>query len=73
MPAPATRSSEGDKPLEELDRVKLIKAVHDKGRLLGPGLTGTVVLCHGSDAYEVEFDSIDDDFFQIPAEYLEKI
>ena len=56
----------------ELDRVKLTRAVDDKGRKLAPGLQGTVVLCHGTAAYEVEFDSIDDDFFQISASDLEK-
>ena len=59
--------------LGELDRVALKRAVSDKGRALPPGLTGTVVLCHGATAYEVEFDAIDGDFFQIPAEDLEKI
>jgi len=54
-----------------LDRVKLVKAVSDRGRALGPGLQGTVVLCHGAEAYEVEFDGIDD-FFQISAKDLEK-
>jgi hypothetical protein len=58
--------------LHELDRVKLVKAVSDRGRALGPGLQGTVVLCHGAEAYEVEFDGIDD-FFQISAKDLEKI
>jgi hypothetical protein len=58
--------------LHELDRVKLVKAVSDKGRALGPGLQGTVVLCHGLEAYEVEFDGIDD-FFQISAKDLEKV
>jgi hypothetical protein len=58
--------------LQELDRLKLVKAVTDKGRALGPGLRGTVVLCHGSEAYEFEFDGIDD-FFQVSAKDLEKI
>lgn len=58
--------------LAELDRVRLTKAVSDKGRQLAPGLKGTVVLCHGTEAYEVEFDAIGDDFFQIAAKDLEK-
>jgi hypothetical protein len=58
--------------LGELDRVTLRRAVTDKGRMLAPGLKGTVVLCHGTDAYEVEFDDIADDFFQIAAKDIEK-
>jgi hypothetical protein len=58
--------------LDELDRVKLVKAVTDKGMALGAGMRGTIVLCHGAEAYEVEFDGIDD-FFQISARDLEKI
>ncbi len=57
----------------ELDRVKPRRTVNDKGRKLAPGLQGTVVLCHGNAAYEVEFDSIDNDFFQISAGDLEKV
>jgi hypothetical protein len=76
MPAITTGKTEARKSvhltgLRELDRVKLVSAVSDKGRALGPGLQGTVVLCHGSEAYEVEFDGIDD-FFQISAKDLEK-
>ena len=58
--------------LHELDRVKLTKTVRDKGKAIGPGLRGTIVLCHGVEAYEVEFDGIDD-FFQISAKDLEKL
>jgi hypothetical protein len=77
MPITKVRESGEEKPglptaLYELDRVKLVKAVQDKGRALGPGLQGTIVLCHGAEAYEVEFDEIDD-FFQISAKDLEKI
>jgi len=55
----------------ELDKVKLIKTVIAKGRSFPGGLAGTVVYCHGTEAYEVEFPGIHD-FFQIPAGYLEK-
>jgi hypothetical protein len=77
MPATRVRKREEQKAalppaLHELDRVKLVNSVSDKGRALGPGLRGTVVLCHGSEAYEVEFDGIDD-FFQISAKDLEKV
>jgi hypothetical protein len=58
--------------LQELDRVKLTKAVSDKGRALGSGSKGTIVLCHGTEAYEVEFDGIED-FFQISAKDLAKV
>jgi hypothetical protein len=58
--------------LHELDRVTLVAAVSDKGRALGAGLEGTVVLCHGAEAYEVEFDGIDD-FFQIKGKDLKKV
>jgi hypothetical protein len=77
MPAITTGKTEARKSarltaLDELDRVTLVSAVSDKGMTLDPGLQGTVVLCHGSEAYEVEFDGIDD-FFQISAKDLAKI
>jgi len=66
------RSAEVPVALDELDRVRLNKAVRTEGRALASGLTGTVVLCHGVAAYEVEFDGIHD-FFEVKAEDLEKI
>lgn len=73
MPAPVFKPDEKDEPLsfDELDRVRLTKAITAKGRKFDPGISGTVVYCHGKDAYEVEFPGIKD-FFQIPAGYLEK-
>ncbi len=56
----------------ELDRVKLKRAVSTEARDFDPGMMGTIVHCHGTQAYEVEFDGIDD-FFQIAAEDLAKI
>jgi hypothetical protein len=56
--------------LDELDRVRLNKAVQTEGRTLASGLTGTVLLCYGTKAYEVEFDGIHD-FFEVKAEDLE--
>jgi hypothetical protein len=58
--------------LHDLDRVKLKRAVTVEGTSLRSGLEGTVVLCHGSKAYEVEFDGIED-FFAMEPEVLEKI
>jgi hypothetical protein len=58
--------------LHDLDRVKLRKAVTVEGRSLHSGLQGTVVLCHGTKAYEVEFDGIED-FFAMEPDVLEKI
>jgi hypothetical protein len=73
MPAPSPRPETAKPPdFDELDRVKLKKAIAVEGRDFRSGLAGTIVLCHGHEAYEVEFDSIDD-VFGIPAEYLEKI
>jgi hypothetical protein len=73
MPATSAKA-EAEKPsdFDELDRVKLKKAISVEGRDFAPGLTGTVVLRHGHKAYEVEFDAIQD-VFGIPAEYLEKV
>jgi len=56
---------------DELDRVRLKTSVCDKGTLLPAGKQGTIVLCHGIEAYEVEFPDIQD-FFQIKAQDLEK-
>jgi hypothetical protein len=56
---------------QEFDRVKLVKAITAKGRALRVGLAGSVVYCHGGDAYEVEFSGISD-FFQIPRDHLQK-
>jgi hypothetical protein len=58
--------------LHELDRVRLKRAMTVEGASLRSGLEGTVVLCHGSKAYEVEFDGIED-FFAMEPEVLEKI
>jgi len=58
--------------LRDLDRVKLTAVSKDRGRTIASGAVGTVVFCYGNTAYEVEFDGIDD-FFQVPAENLEKI
>ena len=73
MPAPAITPGEAGKTssFNELDKVKLIKAMTDKGRRFAPGIVGTIVYCHSTKAYEVEFPGIHD-FFQIPPEYLEK-
>ncbi len=57
---------------DELDRVKLKRDILVEGRKLDSDLTGTIVLCHGSKAYEVEFDGIHD-VFGIPADDLDKI
>jgi hypothetical protein len=46
--------------------------VSERDRVLRAGLTGTIVLCHGTVAYEVEFDGIHD-FFEVRADDLEKI
>jgi len=56
----------------ELDRVKLKKSLETEGAALGAGLEGTIVLCHGNEAFEVEFEGIHD-FFQIEWDDLEKI
>ncbi len=58
--------------LHDLDRVKLKKAVTVEGTSLRSGLEGTIVLCHGTEAYEVEFDGISD-FFALEPDFLEKI
>lgn len=74
MPTSSAKpKSERASGFDELDRVKLKKAISVEGRTLDAGLTGTIVLCHGTTAYEVEFDAIDDDVFGIPAKYLETI
>ncbi len=57
---------------DELDRVRLKKALETEGAVLRAGLEGTIVLCHRNEAFEVEFDGIND-FFQISWEDLEKI
>jgi hypothetical protein len=73
MPVTSTkRETAPPSGFDELDRVKLKKDILVEGRTLGSDLTGTVVLCHGSKAYEVEFDGIHD-VFGIPADYLDKI
>lgn len=74
MPAPAVKTDEEGKtlPFYELDKVRLTKAITAKGRRFSPGLVGTVVYCHGKEAYEIEFPKISD-FFQMPAGYLEKV
>jgi hypothetical protein len=74
MPAPSHTASA--KPtaipaLHELDRVKLTETITAKGRILRSGLVGTIVYCHGSEAYEVEFPGISD-FFQVPQGSLAK-
>jgi hypothetical protein len=56
----------------ELDHVRLTRAVSVKDRAFAPGLAGTIVYCHGVEAYEVEFPGIKD-IFQIPAGDLEKL
>ena len=43
-----------------------------EGRALGAGLVGTIMRCHGSQAYEVAFDGIHD-VFGVLAEYLDKL
>ncbi len=63
---------EAPRGLDELDRVRLKKTVSERDRVLRAGLTGTIVLCHGTVAYEVEFDGIHD-FFEVRADDLEKI
>ena len=55
----------------ELDIVRLKKPIMVKGQALASGLTGTIVYCHGVEAYEVEFSGLND-IFQIYAEDLEK-
>jgi len=74
MPDTIVKQGEVPKPatLGELERVRLKNAVESEGRALASGLTGTIVLCHGTQAYEVEFDGIHD-VFGISAEDLEKI
>jgi len=62
----------GREELHELDRVRLRKALETEGSVLRSGLEGTIVLCHGNVAFEVEFDGIED-FFEIYWEDLEKI
>jgi len=57
---------------EELDRVRLRRSLETERRALSSGLEGTIVLCHGNVAFEVEFDGTDD-FFCIYREDLEKI
>jgi len=75
-PVKADSEPKGTAPLSlvlhDLDRVKLRKAVTVEGRSLRSGLQGTVVLCHGTSAYEVEFDGIED-FFAMEPDVLEKI
>ncbi len=72
---PPTSAKPETKPpsgFDELDRVMLKEASAVEGRALAPGFVGTVVFCHGSTAYEVEFDGIHD-VFGVPAEYLDKL
>jgi len=64
--------SAGREVLHELDRVRLRRALETEGSVLGLGLEGTILLCHGNVAFEVEFDGIED-FFEIYWEDLEKI
>jgi hypothetical protein len=66
MPAPAAKR----------DKVKLTRPITVKGHSFAPGLSGTIVYCHGTychgaAAYEVAFPEIRD-FFQIPTETLAK-
>jgi len=74
MRAQAAKPDETSNPssFDELDKVKLTKAITAKGKSFAPGIRGTIVYCHGTQAYEVEFPGIHD-FFQIPAEYLQKV
>jgi hypothetical protein len=73
MPVTSAKPATARTPrFEELDRVKLTKAISVEGRMLQPDLTGTVLLCHGRTAYEVEFDGIQD-VFGVPAEFLERL
>jgi hypothetical protein len=73
MAFPEVKSGESEDDLvHDLDRVKLLKPVTAKGRVLEPGLLGTVVFCYDREAYEVEFDEFDD-VYQIKAEDLTKI
>jgi len=68
-------SASKDKPavaLHDLDRVALTKALTLDGITLEQGRIGTVVFCHGAEAYEVEFEGIDD-FFQIRSGFLTKL
>jgi len=70
MPVPLAKSA-ASAAFAELEHVRLKHAVHDKGTLLPAGKQGTIVLCHGTEAYEVEFPDIQD-FFQIKAQDLER-
>jgi len=70
MTAPLTKGATSP-AFDELDRVWLKSPVHDKGTRLPAGKQGIIVLCHGTEAYEVEFPDIQD-FFQIKAQDLEK-
>jgi UDP-N-acetylglucosamine pyrophosphorylase len=54
-----------------LDLVRLKTSVCDKGTLPPAGKQGTILLCHGIEAFQVEFPDIQD-FFQIKAQDLEK-
>jgi hypothetical protein len=58
-PEPGTRAV-----FDELDRVRLRKSLETERRALPSGLEGTIVLCHGNVAFEVEFNGIYD-FFEI--------
>ncbi len=58
--------------IHDLDRVALTQALIVDGVTLAQGRIGTVVFCHGAEAYEVEFEGIDD-FFQIRSGFLSKI
>jgi len=56
----------------DLDRVKLRQDLDVEGHHIGAGSLGTIVFCQGSEAYEVEFEGIND-FFQISPAFLEKV
>lgn len=72
MPATLKKpEAEKSSDFDEFDRVKLKKAISVEGKDFAPGLAGTIVLCHGHEAYEIEFDGIHD-VFGVPAEFLEK-
>jgi len=60
------------RPLADLDRVSLKSPLIIKDRVLASGMIGTVVYCHGAQAFEVEFPEIYD-IFQIAADDLDKI
>jgi fatty acid/phospholipid biosynthesis enzyme len=62
---------EASSVFRDLDRVRLTETITEKGRTLFAGLEGTIVYCHGSEAFEVEFQGISD-FFQVSQANLVK-